>query len=410
METDRSKFLENAFNASLFETFTLRRSKRFPLGGAIHARRGGMQYASEEKPLALTDIETAILCFSASGITGRTVEETRHLLGHITPIGRVIPSPCASLTHHLLFTNDSGTYYYKADKVEEVLPKQALRFKNPEDRVKIVDDFHKRTIQLSEGRLPIPREVIGSAFEPLVNLAGTTLFIPIADASREYINLLFTGLAQFRWRLWDEVKDQPAGVGRWIDSGFLNGPRISIFQYDSMLPCLTNLEAGMALQNLSLAAVALGLGSFLMHTVDLMTVMNLINMKLDMPEKNFPESTLNPVGIPGVLEGFCPPFKTIDEAVDEIAALKWGQDGFYGRKGYDIPCPKWYKDITECVNAFCNYIWENYNRFPKYANAMHIPALLQVHHIDPGFYSTYFSDYSTDAERNHIKTWHEQKQ
>lgn len=400
--------LGRAFNASLFETFVLRRSKRVPRGGAINAARGGLKYKSKEVPLKLTEEELALLCFSASGLTGRTIEEIRHLLGHITPIGRTIPSPCASLTHHLFYTNDSGTFYYKTDSVDEVLPKKVLRFKKPEDRQAILTDFQDKRIQLNDKRLPIPRDAIGNAFEPLVNLEGTTLFIPIADATREYINLLFTGLAQFRWKLWDEVKDQPAGIGQWIDSGFLNGPKLTVFQYDMMLPWLTNLEAGMALQNLSLAATALGLGSFIMHTVDLLTVMKLLNMKLVTPEKKFPESQVNPVGIPNILEGFCPPFKTVDDAVDEIASIKWGSEGFYGTKGYNIPCPNWYKDMTECVKAFCNYIWDKYNRFPKYADAMHIPALIQVHHIDPGFYSKYFSDYSTEAEVQHNTLWHHQ--
>ncbi|MBA7652272.1 hypothetical protein ES703_60102 [subsurface metagenome] len=105
-----------------------------------------------------------------------------------------------------------------------------------------------------------------------------------------------TGLAQFKWQLWDEVKNQPAGVGRWIDNGFLDGPRMTIYQYEAILPWLCNLEAGMAMQNLSLAATAIGLGSFMMHTIDLVTVMKALNMRFDETEgKSFPQATPNPV-------------------------------------------------------------------------------------------------------------------
>jgi len=52
-------------------------------------KRAGLGYKSKEKPVPLNELETAILCFAASGMTGVTVEEIRHLLGHLTVIGRL---------------------------------------------------------------------------------------------------------------------------------------------------------------------------------------------------------------------------------------------------------------------------------------------------------------------------------
>ncbi len=249
------------FDAPLLQTMFTRRTRRFPQGGRLSSRRGRLQYDSTQEPVSLTEEETALLCYAASGITGVTVEEIRHLLGHLTVTGRTAASPCASLTLHLFFTNDDGVYYYKACETDEIVPKQRVRIQSDRDRQKILSDYRKNLIKLKDGRIDIPREAIGSAFESMVNLPGTTLFIPVADTTREYINLLFTGLAQFRWQLWDEVEDRPAGVGKWIESGLLNGPRMTIARYEAMLPWLCNLEAGMAMQNLSLAATAMGLGS-----------------------------------------------------------------------------------------------------------------------------------------------------
>jgi len=244
----------------------------------------------------------------------------------------------------------------------------------------------------------------------MVNLPGTTLFIPIADTTREYINLLFTGLAQFRWQLWDEVKNQPAGVGKWIDDGFLNGNRMTITQYESMLPWLCNLEAGMAMQNLSLAATAMGLGSFMMHTIDLPTVMRSLNMHFEQLEREpFPQATVNPVGIDGILEGYCPPYRTVEEAVEEIAAKKWGSEGIYGKKGYDLPKPKIYESIVEITKSYCSYVYETYGRIPKYHDAMFIPILAQIHHLDTGFYEKFFPEYLDEIDKAHMSTWHSER-
>ena len=395
------------FDAPLFETMYRRRTRRFPKGGKLLSRRAGLNYKSDEQPVPLNDLETAILCFAASGITGVTTEEIRHLLGHLTVIGRTAASPCASLTIHLFFTNDEGVFYYKADSTEEIIPKKRVRISSPEDRKIILKDYKNNTIKLKDGRLDIPREAIGSAFESMVNLPGTTLFIPIADTTREYINLLFTGLAQFRWQLWDEVKDRPAGVGTWIDNGFLNGSRMTIAQYDAMLPWLCNLEAGMAMQNLSLAATAVGLGSFMMHTIDLATVMRSLNMRFEqIKTETSPQATLNPVGIDSILEGYCPPYRTVEEAVKEIADMKWGAGGIYGENGYSLPKPDMYETIVEITKSYCSYVYETYGRIPKYHDAMFIPILAQIHHLDIGFYEKFFPEYLDEMDKAHMPQWH----
>ncbi|TKJ46206.1 hypothetical protein CEE35_00930 [Candidatus Aerophobetes bacterium Ae_b3b] len=398
------------FDVPLFETMYRRRTRRFPQGGKLLSRRAGLNYNSKEQPIPLSELETAILCFATSGITGVTVEEIRHLLGHLTVIGRTAASPCASLTLHLFFSNDEGVFYYKTDSTDEIIPKKRVRTKTLEDRKEILEDYKKNTTKLKDGRIDIPRDVIGSAFESMVNLPGTTLFIPIADTTREYINLLFTGLAQFRWQLWDEVKNQPAGVGKWIDDGFLNGNRMTITQYESMLPWLCNLEAGMAMQNLSLAATAMGLGSFMMHTIDLPTVMRSLNMHFEQLEREpFPQATVNPVGIDGILEGYCPPYRTVEEAVEEIAAKKWGSEGIYGKKGYDLPKPKIYESIVEITKSYCSYVYETYGRIPKYHDAMFIPILAQIHHLDTGFYEKFFPEYLDQMDKAHMSTWHSER-
>ena len=396
-----------AFEAPLFRTMFRRRTRRFPLGGKLPSRRGGLNYESREKPVPLNELETAILCFAACGTTGVTVEEVRHLMGHLTVTGRTAASPCASLTLELFFSNDEGVFYYKTPPLEEIIPKKRVRIATLGDRAKILEDYRKNVVKVRDGRLPIPRETIGSAFESMVDLPGTTLFIPIAETTREYINMLITCLAQFRWQLWDEVKDRPAGVGEWIDNGVLNGDRVSIYHYESLLPWICNLEAGIAMQNVALAAQAMGLGAFMMHTVDLKTVMQLLNMRSEeVKGEGFPQATPNPVGIDGLVEGYCPPYRDMEKAVEAIAARKWGQEGIYGPNGYNIPKAKFFDDLLNIAKAYCNYVYETYGRFPKYRDALFIPVLMQVHHLDLGFYDKFFPEYLDETDRAHMMIWH----
>ncbi|MGA2791138.1 MAG: nitroreductase family protein [Candidatus Bathyarchaeia archaeon] len=396
------------FEAPLFDTMFRRRTKRLPLGGEMLARRAGLSYKSSEPPVSLNETETALLCFSAVGVTGVTTEEIRHLLGHLTVIGRTSATPCASLTLHLFFTDDNGVYYYKPEKSSEIIPRERVRIASKEDRIKILQDYQRNLVKIRDGRLPIPREAIGSAFVDMVNRPGTTVFMPVADTTREYINMLLTGIAQFKWRMWDEVTNKPAGVAKWIRNGLLNGEKMTISSYDAILPWLCNLEAGIALQNMMLASQAMGMGGFIMHTVDFGTLKKVMNFRFQRVKgKGFPQATPNAVGMDGILEGYCPPYKDIDRAVDEIVAMKWGVKGIYGPEGYSLPVPKWYPSMVEAVKAFLKYVYEKYGRLPKYSDAMYFPALLQAHHIDLGYYTKYYPEYVTEAEKNHMTNWHQ---
>ena len=42
-------------------------------------------------------------------------------------------------------------------------------------------------------------------------------------------------------------------------------------------------------------------------------------------------------------------------------------------------------------------------------DAMFIPILAQVHHLDSGLYEAFFPEYISDAERRHSSKWHEGK-
>ncbi len=71
--TDRDEVRE-LFKYPLLEVIARWRARRFPLGCTLS--EGGLQYASEQPPLPLNDLETAILCWCQSGFRLTTVTWT----------------------------------------------------------------------------------------------------------------------------------------------------------------------------------------------------------------------------------------------------------------------------------------------------------------------------------------------
>ena len=119
-----------------------------------------------------------------------------------------------------------------------------------------------------------------------------------------------------------------------------------------------------------------------------------------------PEATANPVGIDGILEGYCPPYRTVEKAVEEIADMKWSAGGIYGKDGYSLPKPDMYDTIVEVTKSYCSYVYETYGRIPKYHDAMFIPILAQIHHLDIGFYEKFFPEYLDEMDKAHMAQWH----
>jgi len=62
---------------------------------------------------------------------------------------------------------------------------------------------------------------------------------------------------------------------------------------------------------------------------------------------------------------------------------------------------------NQITKDIANYIYNTYGRFPKSANPITCPALMQVHHMDIDFYEKYLIEGSTWREqREHLKVWH----
>ena len=214
-------------------------------------------------------------------------------------------------------------------------------------------------VKVHQGRIDFPRKFpfyIGWN-KQLSNPQGSTIFIPVVDCTRQYINILLGVLSEpegqrplfvddwrrFRPKSW---KDQKAWIGQYLGlgppipyqpvggidratDGFVN-PDIIIPLGAAHLFDIDN-ELFFLLQNLMLLGQAMGLGVW--GHASIWPAANssaragkwLVRPRISghvvpprpLTSAPLPASQHNPVGIDGILEGLCPPYvKAMDEAVD----------------------------------------------------------------------------------------------
>jgi hypothetical protein len=126
----------------------------------------------------------------------------------------------------------------------------------------------------------------------------------------------------------------------------------------------------------------------------------------------------NPVGLDGVLEGFCPPyFPNMDAAVDAaLAQISRGHAS--ASQPYTMPQSE-YRDAIPCApsdaglactKAVCRYIHETYGRFPASVDTMHLMWFMQAHHLDPDYYRKFFHPGALGPTHiAHMAAWHGRK-
>ena len=438
--------LEAALRYPLFSALFNRRSRRISKGiRSIPA--GSLTYTSDQRPQPLEPVEEALL-IAATGITGVTMpdmpftsEDGKPLVG--SPMleidGRSASSPDNAQATHFFMINDSGTYLLKRPTtVDASLLRGEL---TPE---KLVAYAEQCKVKVLDYRLEFPREYpcyIGRN-KYVSNLPGSTIFVPVVDLTKQYINGLMFLLSQpdgFRPCFVDDWNFyRPAGVKKWIRNGFLNKDMPIPLGYANTFRI--HIEADFLVQNLLLTIQALGLGGWVHAAfVGPLLLGDQQYAKRYGPGLNFrfvkprllkrllrfmtpmPAWRDNPVGKDGLLEGHCPPyFPSMDAAVDDLLAHKYGPSGLYKnaknfadvfRDGFAQrfieEVPHYSPDVIACVKDICNYIYDTYGRFPAHVDAMYVPGVwVQAHHLDLAYYDAFYVNGYSDTQRAHQQCWH----
>jgi hypothetical protein len=260
---------------------------------------------------------------------------------------------------------------------------------------------------------------------------GTTYFLPVNDLTLMYVNGLLEILNEHTGAfLLDERNNfLPAGLGKFARSGGGHleddphrGRVATVRQVEQFVTEFVTIEQGMMLQNLGLAAEALGLGGFpnfanhefawfqaLGFRMQEMPVDRYVGagllpslaMKLLKRNPNIPY----PVGLERhgevLLKPFCPPyFNTMAEAVRAVVELKFGASGIFRRGdstgAWARPAeviqsvPPVSETTIQATIAYCEYLWNRYGRFPVYMPPYRTVLGFQACHLDAEFYEKFY--------------------
>jgi hypothetical protein len=403
-------------------------------------RSGTFSFQSALAPQPLSRLEEALL-IAATGITGLPYADNPYetadgkpLLG--TPClegsGRAAGSPDNAQSTVFFMWNDEGTYLLK--RPDGPAPHVNVRTMSAGD---LIAHAERCKVKVKDGRTDFRRAfpAYASGNRYVSNVPGSTMFVPVTEVTRQYINGLFYVLAQepgLRPVFLDDFnKYVPCGCERWVKSKFLNK--------DIPIPLgfyakgRTEYEAMLLLQNLALVAQGMGLGGWIHAAFENSILLGGypdigpgLGFRFEQPKKRllprpYPASTPNPVGLDGILQSYAPPyFRDTDAAIDAILAEKYGPSGLYRNTATAAPsmkpdvaaafvreAPHVEPEVIEVVRAICRYIWKTYRRFPAHCHAIDSAGIwMQCHHIDPEFYVRYFQDAVSPTQAAHAATWH----
>jgi len=418
MSSSEKKMLDELWKYPLFEALARRRGIRFGRGEEL--KDCPYPYKSDKSPVALSELENALLCWAGHGITGTIMGEIDVTCNTFNEwIGRTHPNPCNDQRQELMFFNDDGLFLYRPKP-----PKSHVVFQTADDRENILTQYSEGLVKLQDGRPDFhDASLMKINLWDTLTIPGTTTFIPVIDTVYEYINFMFMAFDDDGWQIVDDRTGKAAGVQKWIDSGFLNGPTVPLSMLDMAASALCVSTAHYMLQNLGLAATAMGLNGFVWGgKVDMVMLGGTpLSRGLGFRYITGKDKMPTPVGRDGSIEPLTPPYvKNMDEAVDKYWEEKFGSKGIYDENYPGLTPWKDQKMNTkirrpseeskECVKAFLNYCHETYGRFPATVDAIATPALYTVHHADFDFYKKYYpEELITDNMKNHMDIWHGQK-
>ncbi len=433
-----------------------RRTHRVSRGSSIEA--GSMSWTSPEPRAPLTELEEAVL-ISLTGCTGLTMPDRpfadprdhKPIMAkpNLNMVGRTAGSPDNAQGTHFFMINDTGTYFLRklpppTDGTASVFDRETLLARAAEVKVRLLD--HR--IDVPGGNRDFPAYLDSNRF--LSNLPGTTVFFPVVDLSRQYINGMMYLLTQPDGARPVIVDDRnfyrPAGVKKWIQSGFLN--KDIKLPLGTLWSMRTQIEADLLLQNLMLTADAMGLGAWIhaslappillgdpkfrakygaMLGFDWSTPKwkpaDIVRWQVPLPR--YADLRATTVGLRHqgeyLIKAMCPPnYDTMGDAVDAVVAEKFGPRGIYADESlftriyrgefgaqYLRQASNYSADVIACARDICTYIYETHGRFPAHCDTIHVPGVwLQAHHLEDGYYRQFFRDGLTEEHQMHDQRWH----
>jgi len=320
----------------LLEALLGRRSRRFFLGAEIPD--GVFAYRSRHGPVPLSELEKLLVVAACGGNTGwhhliyRAARYAPKLSNYAAAAaGRTFPSAAGFHTSMTFVTDDDGVY------VVDARDAPAAADRDPQGRLDldaVLDPLGARVVKLRDGRLGLPPETphVEAHNTWVVNHPGTLLVIPVGDLA-QHVLLAIAYLLQNGMVVHDDIHGRAIpGIEQFASLADLDQVwPITFLDQISLAELTAELATSCYAGTLMLQAI--GLGGWMFDGIDPFSILGAsgdpavpgLGFRYDADERwPYP----NPTGLPGVMEGFCPPHvPDMRAAVDAMCERKFGAGG-----------------------------------------------------------------------------------
>ncbi len=410
---------------SFMDALLGRRSRRFFMGAEIPD--GVFAYKSRQRPLPLTDLEKMLVVSACGGNTSwhhmiyRAARYAPHLSNYAGAAGgRVFPSAAGFHTSQTFFTDDDGVYFLDMRDAPAFSERAEDGALSPDD---FMDNVRNRVRKLQDGRLRIPSELpFAEAHNTWVfNKPSTLLVIPVGDLA-QHLLLAVCYMLQNGLVLFDDIhKHAIPGIDQFKDIVDVNSVWPITFVEQWCLAELT-VELGTSCYAGTLMLQAMGLGGWMFNGIDPFAMLGAsgdpkvpgLGFRYDKDERwPYP----NPTGLPGVMEGYCPPhYPDMGASVEAVCARKFGPGGPFHpntpgpwKESFKVRTAAQVHDerFRKCVAHQAQYIYDTFGKFPGTVPSMFLIMYLQAHHLDLDFYDQFYKPGAyLKTHASHMKQWH----
>jgi hypothetical protein len=390
---------------------------------------GPMAFTSDREPIGLSELEQSVLVAAATGVSGWSfgvpfgpnrpkahAEFTQRFTGRTAPTAAGIGTPA------LFYTDDDGCYVTRTRDIEPSRLRELDAIEDDAQRVLAV--CRESTDKIRDDRLDLPAQP-PHMLPPnlwMANAPGSTLFMPVGDASEEFLGILALAVSN-NAMIVDEDTGEPAGnLDPFVRSGLLDESKVfplGGLQQD-VYEC-NCLEAAFMGHNIMLAMQAMGLGGLYYNGLNRWSILGAFDEQgIEGLGFRFVEDERwepNPVGLDGVYEGLCPPYYSdMHEAVEEFARRKFGRGGAYDpstagpwrdSSAVKNSVTPYSEEFVACMAEVAQYVYDKHGKFPGTRTTIVLPGYVQAHHIDTDYYDAHYQPGSyLDTHAEHMKRWH----
>jgi hypothetical protein len=414
-------------------------------GRTVVQQRGPLAFKSEHPVLPLTEVEEAIVAWSALGPNGIAhwdiaVHGGFHELTWIA--GRTAAAPGNSMAHDLLIIKDGGAFIYNPGLERSKM----VEIESEADYGKVLNWYRTGMRRVLDHRpdvdwgLRIPGAPNASLFGPYqfnVNREGTTWFIPITDVGWLYFSVLLNLFDVWHLYFLDDATQQPAGLDKWVGEGKLEFP-VTISQIEQFLLQVETYPPGSYVQNMRLTAETMGLGNWIFCGFfdDILMgafpdVAKGLGFRSEQLNVKAPAASgaLKIFGVEEIKEAtYVPSPRYADgrAVITHMVQEKYGSGGTLARNGdnwmmnhgpfkpdvvrniVNDPAVQVSDWAVEAAIAYVDYCVDKYGQCPVYFNPMQCNFGAVIHHVDEAFYEKYYRGGGniTSQIREHMRNWH----